>query len=914
MVLLLAACSSGSRVETTPGAATGGGTVVLVSLDGFRWDYLDRPVAPNLQRLARRGVRAQWLTPSFPSITFPNHYTIVTGLYPEHHGIISNNMRDSLLGSFRISDTVAVREPRWWGGEPIWRTAERQGRRAAAFFWPGSEAAIGGAMPWRSMRFDDDYPNAARVDSVLGWLSLPKGEAPSIVTLYYSDTDHSGHDFGPESLQTDSAIARVDSMIGRLVDGLARRGLGDLVNLVVVSDHGMIETSKEQLIVLDDYINLADVTMVDWTPVGAMIPKPGREAAVYDALAKAHPQLKVYRRGEVPARLHFNSNARITPLVLVAEPGWSITSKARAATWRGGGAHGWDPAARGMGAIFVAAGPAFRQGVTVAPFQNIHIYELLAHIIGVTPAPNDGSLDSVRTLLRGVPEQGASPDRIRGHLVTLSSDAHEGRAPGTRGDSLATHYIREALEANGVAPGASDGGWLQSVPLLGVTSGGSVRRTDDATTTSVFGPHEVLISTGNSDRASRLPRGEAIFVGHGVVTGDGKWDDYKGVDVRGKVVVMLEGAPPGPAWQASGAKLLPGQKHRTAVAHGAWAIVSLATAPTWEASRVSYNRERIFLNPDTTFRNPPSLLVHPDAIVRMLGAALPLAEARAQAALPTFRPRPLAGGIAIDYTPQLRPIRTANVLGLLGGSDSTLRSEVVVVTAHHDHLGRDATLVGDQIFNGALDNAIGVAQFLETARLLAAGPRPKRSVIFISTAAEELGLLGAEWYVRQPRMPLAQTIAAVNIDNATPWGRTRDVIALGSGLSSLDSTLAAVAATQGRRMSPDPYPEQGFYRRSDHFAFARAGVPALFAGSGLDYHGHPAGWGKANFEAYLKSVYHRPSDEVQGDWDMSGVAQEAETLAEVVRRVANATGRPSWSATPEAAQYREAQAKLLRTP
>ncbi|MBL0178467.1 MAG: alkaline phosphatase family protein [Gemmatimonadetes bacterium] len=320
LVLLLAACAGGSRVDPTPVPAAGGGTVLLISLDGFRWDFLDRAVAPNLQALARGGVRAQWMTPAFPSLTFPNHYTMVTGLYPEHHGIIANNIRDAALGTFRISDTTAVRNAGWWGGEPIWRTVQRQGKHAAAFFWPGSEAPIGGAMPWRFMRFNDAFPNAARVDSVLTWLSLPTGEAPSVVTLYYSDVDHAGHDDGPDAPATDSAIARVDSMIGRLMAGLAARKLTDRVNVIVVSDHGMIATSAERVIKLDDYISLADVEVVDWSPVGTLIPKPGKEEAVYAALFRAHPQLTIYKKGEIPARLHFNSHARITPLVLVADP------------------------------------------------------------------------------------------------------------------------------------------------------------------------------------------------------------------------------------------------------------------------------------------------------------------------------------------------------------------------------------------------------------------------------------------------------------------------------------------------------------------------------------------------------------------------------------------------------------------
>ncbi len=399
VALLAAACTP--AVPPAPSVPLGQQRVILISLDGFRADYLDRGRSPNLKRLADRGVRAEWLTPAFPTKTFPNHYTIVTGLYPEHHGVVANSMRDPALGSFRMSDSIAVRDARWWGGEPIWVTAERQGKRAAAFFWPGSEAPIGGIRATRWMRFDDTFPNAARIDSVLTWASLPEETAPVITTLYYSDVDHAGHDAGPDAAATDSAIMRVDSMIGRLVDGLAARALTDRVNILVVSDHGMAPTPADKLIVLDDHIALADVEVVDWTPVGMLIPRPGKDDEVFAKLKSASPHLQVYRKHEVPARFHFNVHLRITPLVLVADEGWSITSRNRVAGWRARSAgHGWDNELTSMRAIFVAAGPAFRVGQRVPAFQNIHVYPLMTHILGLTAAPMDGSLDSVRVLLR----------------------------------------------------------------------------------------------------------------------------------------------------------------------------------------------------------------------------------------------------------------------------------------------------------------------------------------------------------------------------------------------------------------------------------------------------------------------------------------------------------------------------------
>ena len=376
-------------------------SVVLVSLDAFRWDYLDRPNAVNLRRLASRGVHAQRMVPAFPSLTFPNHYTIVTGMYPEHHGIVANTMRDPTLGNFRMSDTVAVHTEAWWTGEPIWTTAEKQGRHAGAFFWPGSEVAHGGVWPTRWMRFDDRFPNAARVDSVLTWLTLPGSQSLAFVALYYSDVDHAGHAFGPGSPQVDSAIARVDSMIGRLMDGIAARGLSDRVNLVIVSDHGMTDTPADHVIFLDDYISLDDVDIVDASELGQVIPKPGKLDEVYGKLHGANPHLAVYRKADVPPRFHYDDNPRITPLILMAELGWEMTTHARFAMRKPNpGAHGFDNQALQMGASFIAAGPAFRSGFTAPPFQNIHVYDLLCRILGIKPSPNDGSLDSTRAMLR----------------------------------------------------------------------------------------------------------------------------------------------------------------------------------------------------------------------------------------------------------------------------------------------------------------------------------------------------------------------------------------------------------------------------------------------------------------------------------------------------------------------------------
>lgn len=400
LLAVLAACTRSTPRSPAPAAPP---KVVLIALDGFRWDYLDRAPAVRLRELAARGVRAERMLPSFPSKTFPNHYTLVTGLYPEHHGIAANVMLDPQLGRFQTGNNPAVRDARWFAGEPIWVTAERQGVRTAAYFWPGSEAAIGGIRPHWFYAFDGSTARDTRVRRVLEWLAMPDSAAPRLIAVYFSDVDTDGHNFGPDAPQTDAAIARVDSAVGAIVDGIQQQGATGRVNVVVVADHGMTEIRSSRAIALDDYVAMDSLEIGDWDPVATIIPKPGREQYVYGALRNAHPHLKVYRKGELPERLHYNTGPRVTPLVAIADEGWSIgtrASLARVPAGKVGGAHGYDNALPSMGALFVAAGPSFRRGLTVKPFTNVHVYSLLAALLQVRPVETDGSLDSVRTMLR----------------------------------------------------------------------------------------------------------------------------------------------------------------------------------------------------------------------------------------------------------------------------------------------------------------------------------------------------------------------------------------------------------------------------------------------------------------------------------------------------------------------------------
>ncbi|HYE23903.1 MAG TPA: ectonucleotide pyrophosphatase/phosphodiesterase [Clostridia bacterium] len=377
-------------------------TTILVSIDGLRYDYMDRYDMPNLRALAAEGVRAEAMQPSFPSKTFPNHYTIVTGLYPAHHGIIANNMWDpQLKAKFSLHDRAQVQNPRWWGGEPIWVTAERQNCPAATLFWPGSEVAISGVRPTHWLPYDHTMSNSARVDRLIEWVSLEGAQQPCIATLYFEQVDNAGHDFGPDAPQTAAAAHEIDGEVGRLIQALRGRNLWDKVNLIVVSDHGMARTPASQRIPLDDYIDLNSVEIADWNPVLAISPKKG-SARRLAATLNAIPHVRAYVARDAPKRWHYSGNRRITPVIAVADEGWSIVTRKQLAEGlrHSGGNHGFDNDLDSMRATFVARGPAFKPGSMLPVFSNVNVYSLLTRIIGLRPAANDGTVDVFLPVLR----------------------------------------------------------------------------------------------------------------------------------------------------------------------------------------------------------------------------------------------------------------------------------------------------------------------------------------------------------------------------------------------------------------------------------------------------------------------------------------------------------------------------------
>lgn len=381
-------------------------TIILVSIDGLRYDYLDKYQPPALSEIAREGVRAKWMIPSFPTKTFPNHYTVATGLYPENHGIIENNIFDFGV-VFSLGKREEVQNTRWWLGEPIWVTAEKQGVRAGAFFFPGTEAEIDGRRPTFWKEYDGKIPNEERVDQILKWIDLPRGERPRMFTLYFSDVDDAGHGYGPDAAQTRDAVLKVDESIKRLIDGLKTRKIDKKVNVIITSDHGMAVVDQRNAVVMDDYLDQKLTERVLTTgEIWQIFPKNGETENIMKGLAGIQ-NATCWRKSEIPARLHYQASPRIAPIVCSSNEGWFMTSRERYESQKKRsdflqikGAHGYDNELQSMRATFIARGGEFKKKKTVEPFENIHVYELMCKVLGLTPAKNDGSLIKVSGMLR----------------------------------------------------------------------------------------------------------------------------------------------------------------------------------------------------------------------------------------------------------------------------------------------------------------------------------------------------------------------------------------------------------------------------------------------------------------------------------------------------------------------------------
>lgn len=373
-------------------------TVLLISLDGFRRDLLDKDAPPNLNAIGADGVVADAMMPSFPSLTFPNHYSIATGLYPEHHGIVSNTMWDPQFNAgFKISGPE-VAHARWWGGEPIWVTAEKQGVKSASYFWVGSEAAVEGIRPSIYKKYDAKDTFAERVDSVVAWLSLPAAQRPRMITLYFNEPDHIEHENGPDSPEARAAVLQVDSAIGRLVTELRANGMYNAINMIIVSDHGMANISPDRVVYLADVTDTLNIRTIDRGPIWMGSANDSNNVKLVADLRRL-PHVQAWLKDSVPARFHFNHNRRITSVVALAETGWMI-NVGRPYKNRNKGTHGFDNADPLMRAIFIAHGPVFKKGARIPEFPNVDVYSLLTKILNIKPAPNDGSLAILQQALR----------------------------------------------------------------------------------------------------------------------------------------------------------------------------------------------------------------------------------------------------------------------------------------------------------------------------------------------------------------------------------------------------------------------------------------------------------------------------------------------------------------------------------
>jgi len=512
---------------------------------------------------------------------------------------------------------------------------------------------------------------------------------------------------------------------------------------------------------------------------------------------------------------------------------------------------------------------------------------------------------------------------IDGYLRYLSSDALEGRAPATRGGRLTAEYLASQLRAFGMRPG-NDTSYFQTVPIDVVTAdaAGMKVAASGKATASLRHPSDVVVWAGSAVPTSDA-RGELVFVGYGAAAPEYDWNDFKDVDVRGKVLLVLVNDPPAPPAEPG---LFGGRamtyygrwtyKFEEAERRGAAGALIVHTTQDagypWQTVVGSWSKEnRMAPRPEA---GPAPLgargwITDSAATALLAQAGLNLAELKAAAARRDFRP--VATGITMDleFRNDVRNLRSENVVGIIRGGDPRLRDEYVSFSAHWDHFGIGPAVNGDSIYNGALDNASGTADLLAVARAAAAGAAPRRSLLFVFVTAEESGLLGSAYFADHPTVPADRIVANLNVDGGNLLGRTNDLRVLGDTKSSLGPSLATFVRPRGMRLTPDEHPERGYFYRSDHFSFAKAGIPAVSIAAGNDFVGRPAGWGTQQQEAYTATRYHQPSDEYRPDFDLSGAVQLSEIVLGFGRAIANAPGVPTWNRDAEFRAARKTRAE-----
>jgi len=379
--------------------------VLLISFDGFRWDYPNREITPNIEKMRETGVSALSLQPAFPSKTFPNHYSIVTGQYIEHHGIITNHFTNPFTNEvYQLGDTVSVRQSKWYLGEPFWTTAERQGIISASYFWPGSEQKLSYRHPTYFEKYDHNRPHKTSVDGVINWLQLPQKIRPHFITLYFHDTDDFGHTYGPNSKEISVAITSLDSVIGYLYQQISLIGMKDSINVILVSDHGMTEISSKKIINVETILKGKKYKSEANGPFMLIKPEKNKINTVFNILRLKANHYKVYKKKNMPKYYHYSENAFIYPIILVADLGWSLENNKLIAALKKTnykGNHGYDNHQLDMHGVFIANGPNFKNDYKTGTILNIDIYPLLCKIFNITPAGNiDGEIDRIEFLLK----------------------------------------------------------------------------------------------------------------------------------------------------------------------------------------------------------------------------------------------------------------------------------------------------------------------------------------------------------------------------------------------------------------------------------------------------------------------------------------------------------------------------------
>lgn len=523
------------------------------------------------------------------------------------------------------------------------------------------------------------------------------------------------------------------------------------------------------------------------------------------------------------------------------------------------------------------------------------------------------------------------PAAIIKHVKVLASDEYEGRAPGTHGEELAVTYIADEFKQLGLKPGNTDGTYFQKVPLVGITADPNTTLTfsKDADTQVLKFRDDVVAWTKRVAPQVSMDSSDVVFAGYGVEAPEFNWDDFKGVDLTGKTVVVLVGDPPVPD-PSDPSKLDPKTfGGRAMTYYGRWSYKYEEGARHKAAAVLIVHETEPAAYPFSVVQGKVSEqfdLVAPDKNMSRLAiegwitsdqarklfamAGQDFDALKKQAATRTFKPVPFGVTASMTLRNTIRTIDSRNVAGVLEGSDPALKNEYVIYTSHWDHFGIGAPVKGDKIYNGALDNASGVGGLIELARAFTKLPKaPKRSILFLSVTAEEQGLLGSDYYAQNPIYPLAKTLAVINMDSLNIHGRTRDLTVVGLGNSDLDDYATKAAAAQSRTVKPDPAPERGGFYRSDHFPFAKQGVPALDAGGGSDFIGKPADYAATVRKTYTEQHYHQPSDELRPDWDLSGAVEDLQLYFTIGLGVANADKYPEWKPGTEFKAKREQMLK-----